>query len=60
MLMGEDSAPQRVSKRMSLIIGARRHLEWGHEKYIMDTIQSHPAQVICYQEFHTSSTNVCK
>ncbi|KAK7335976.1 hypothetical protein VNO80_28150 [Phaseolus coccineus] len=44
MLMGEDSAPQRVSKRMSLIIGARRHLEWGHEKYIMDTIQSHPAQ----------------
>ncbi|BAT91543.1 nuclear pore complex protein NUP93A-like [Vigna umbellata] len=43
MLMDEDSAP-RVSKRMSLIIGARRHLEWGHEKYIMDTIQSHPAQ----------------
>lgn len=35
-----------VSKKMSLIIGARRHLEWGHEKYIMDTIQSHPAQVI--------------
>lgn len=30
---------------MSLVIGARRHLEWGHEKYIMDTIQSHPAQV---------------
>lgn len=48
MLMGEESAVQRVSKRMSLIIGARRHLEWGHEKYIMDTIQSHPAQVICY------------
>ncbi|KAL5156526.1 Nuclear pore complex protein NUP93A [Glycine soja] len=44
MLMGEESAVQRVSKRMSLIIGARRHLEWGHEKYIMDTIQSHPAQ----------------
>ncbi|KAK7325223.1 hypothetical protein VNO77_29382 [Canavalia gladiata] len=44
MLMDEDSALQRVSKKMSLIIGARRHLEWGHEKYIMDTIQSHPAQ----------------
>ncbi|KAL5152623.1 Nuclear pore complex protein NUP93A [Glycine soja] len=44
MLMGEDSAVQCVSKRMLLIIGARRHLEWGHEKYIMDTIQSHPAQ----------------
>ncbi|XP_029128696.1 nuclear pore complex protein NUP93A isoform X1 [Cajanus cajan] len=44
MLMGEDSTPQRVSKRMSLVIGARRHLEWGHEKHIMDTIQSHPAQ----------------
>ncbi|KAG6694262.1 hypothetical protein I3842_09G039700 [Carya illinoinensis] len=45
MLMGEDSTVQRnVSKKMSLVIGARRHLEWGHEKYIMDTIQSHPAQ----------------
>ncbi|KAL7177299.1 hypothetical protein ACSBR2_030618 [Camellia fascicularis] len=29
---------------MSLVIGARRHLEWGHEKYIIDMIQSHPAQ----------------
>ncbi|CAH8323687.1 unnamed protein product [Eruca vesicaria subsp. sativa] len=25
-------------------IGARRHLERGHEKHIMDTIQSHPTQ----------------
>ncbi|XP_023521718.1 nuclear pore complex protein NUP93A-like [Cucurbita pepo subsp. pepo] len=46
-LMGEDSTPkQNVSKTMSLILGARRHLELGHEKYMMDTIQSHPAQVI--------------
>ena len=46
-LMGEDIAVQRnVSRKMSLVIGARRHLEWGHEKYIMDTIQSHPVQVI--------------
>ncbi|KAJ7972191.1 Nuclear pore protein [Quillaja saponaria] len=45
MLMDEDSAVQRnVSKKMSLVIGARCHLEWGHQKYIMDTIQSHPAQ----------------
>lgn len=44
-LMGEDSTSKRnVSKKMSLILGARRHLEWGHEKYIMDTIQSHPTQ----------------
>ncbi|ONH95174.1 hypothetical protein PRUPE_7G054800 [Prunus persica] len=44
-LMGEDITRQRgASKRMSLVIGARRHLEWGHEKYVMDTIQSHPAQ----------------
>ncbi|KAK6244206.1 hypothetical protein QUC31_010615 [Theobroma cacao] len=44
-LMGEDSTMQRsVSRKMSLVIGARRHLEWGHEKYIMDTVQSHPAQ----------------
>lgn len=45
MLMGENSTAQRnVSKKMSLVIGARHHLEWGHEKYIMETIQSHPAQ----------------
>lgn len=45
--MGEDSTVQRnVSRKMSLIIGARRHLEWGHEKYVKDTIQNHPAQVI--------------
>ncbi|KAK3217915.1 hypothetical protein Dsin_011885 [Dipteronia sinensis] len=44
-LMGEDKTLQlNVSRKMSLIIGARRHLEFGHEKYIMDTIQSHPAQ----------------
>ncbi|KAL6540528.1 Nuclear pore complex protein nup93a [Orobanche minor] len=44
-LMGENPTLQRnVSKRMSLVMGARRHLEWGHEKYLMDMIQSHPAQ----------------
>ncbi|KAF5941217.1 hypothetical protein HYC85_022384 [Camellia sinensis] len=44
-LMGEGpTVPRDVSKKMSLVIGARRHLEWGHEKYIIDTIQSHPAQ----------------
>lgn len=44
-LMGEDVSMQRgVSKKMSLVTGARHHLELGHEKYIMDTIQSHPAQ----------------
>ncbi|KAL5741130.1 hypothetical protein ACOSP7_027862 [Xanthoceras sorbifolium] len=44
-LMGEDITLERsVSRKMSLVIGARRHLECGHEKYIKDTIQSHPAQ----------------
>ncbi|XP_037494978.1 nuclear pore complex protein NUP93A isoform X2 [Jatropha curcas] len=44
-LMGENSTIQRnLSKKMLLVTGARQHLEWGHEKYIMDTIQSHPAQ----------------
>ncbi|KAL6509042.1 Nuclear pore complex protein nup93a [Orobanche gracilis] len=44
-LMGENPTLQRnVSKRMSLVMGARLHLEWGHEKYLMDMIQSHPAQ----------------
>ncbi|PIA48340.1 hypothetical protein AQUCO_01400741v1 [Aquilegia coerulea] len=44
-LVAENSVPQRnVSKKMSLIIGARRHLECGHEKFILDTIQSHPVQ----------------
>ncbi|XP_078445169.1 nuclear pore complex protein NUP93A-like [Wolffia australiana] len=41
----EDSGTQqKVCRRMSLVIGARRHLEFGHEKYILETIQSHPAQ----------------
>ncbi|KAL0428532.1 UNVERIFIED_CONTAM: Nuclear pore complex protein A [Sesamum latifolium] len=44
-LMGEDPTVRRnISKRMSLVMGARRHLECGHEKYVMDMIQSHPAQ----------------
>ncbi|CAI9765651.1 unnamed protein product [Fraxinus pennsylvanica] len=44
-LMGEDSNAQwNVPKKMSLVMGARRHLEWGHEKYLMDTIQGHHAQ----------------
>ncbi|CAF2048209.1 unnamed protein product [Brassica rapa] len=44
-MTGEDSAVHKgVSKRMSLVIGARRHLECGHQKHIMDTIQSHPTQ----------------
>ncbi|KAK3005649.1 hypothetical protein RJ639_017358 [Escallonia herrerae] len=44
-LMGEGLTVQpNVSKKMSLVIGARRHLAWGHEKYVMETIQSHPAQ----------------
>ncbi|CAN8286976.1 unnamed protein product [Cochlearia groenlandica] len=44
-ITGEDSAVrQGISKRMSLAIGARRHLQCGHERYIMDTIQSHPTQ----------------
>ncbi|XP_047321255.1 nuclear pore complex protein NUP93A [Impatiens glandulifera] len=45
MMMNEDSTPQRnFSKKHSLVIGARRHLEYGHEKYVIDTIQNHPAQ----------------
>ncbi|PHT81037.1 Nuclear pore complex protein NUP93A [Capsicum annuum] len=51
-LMGEDSAVQHnVSKKMSLVIGARCHLEWGHEKYIMETIQAHPAQRVNRKEY---------
>ncbi|XP_062102755.1 uncharacterized protein LOC133812926 [Humulus lupulus] len=55
-LTGEDSSvPKSVSKKMSLIIGARRHLERGHGKYVMDTIQSHPAQGTCYFDVHDYS-----
>lgn len=45
-LMGEDATKSNVSRKNSLVMGARHHLEFGHEKYIVDTIQSHPAQVI--------------
>ncbi|XP_062114938.1 nuclear pore complex protein NUP93B-like [Humulus lupulus] len=42
----ERGLPFKLSRvLMSLIIGARRHLERGHEKYVVDTIQSHPAQL---------------
>jgi nuclear pore complex protein Nup93 len=34
-----------LTRKMQLIIAARHHLEEGHEKYIRDTIQNHPAQV---------------
>jgi hypothetical protein len=44
-LVGEGLAPQKASRKMSLVIGARRHLEWGHEKFILETINSHPALV---------------
>ncbi|KAI4319612.1 hypothetical protein MLD38_033192 [Melastoma candidum] len=44
-MVGEVLTTQyNVSRKISLVIGAKRHLEFGHEKYIMDTIQSHPAQ----------------
>ncbi|KAI7989417.1 Nuclear pore complex protein NUP93B [Camellia lanceoleosa] len=45
LIFSEKEAMWDVLKKMSLVIGARRHLEWGHEKYIIDTIQSHHAQV---------------
>jgi hypothetical protein len=45
-LLGEDKEAMRnVSTKMAMITGARRHLEAGHEKYILDTIQNHAAQV---------------
>jgi hypothetical protein len=44
-LVGEGLTHRNVSRKMSLVIGARRHLEWGHEKYILETINSHPALV---------------
>jgi len=43
-LLGEDKeAPRNVSRKMAMISGERRHLEAGHEKYILDTIQNHAA-----------------
>jgi nuclear pore complex protein Nup93 len=43
-LLGEDvDQTSSLSKKLSMIAGARRHLEAGHEKYILDIIQSHPA-----------------
>ncbi|KAL5218230.1 hypothetical protein ABZP36_018914 [Zizania latifolia] len=42
-LVGEGSTHRNISRKMSLVIGARQHLEWGHEKYILETINSHPA-----------------
>lgn len=44
LLSEEFENLKNLTKKMQLIIGARHHLEEGHEKYIRDTIQSHPAQ----------------
>ncbi|EFJ19806.1 hypothetical protein SELMODRAFT_177656 [Selaginella moellendorffii] len=44
-LLGEDfEYPSHLSRKMKMVFGARRHLEAGHEKYMLDTIQSHAAQ----------------
>ncbi|BBN03469.1 nuclear pore complex protein Nup93 [Marchantia polymorpha subsp. ruderalis] len=44
-LLGEDvDRNASASRKMIMIAGARRHLEVGHEKYILDTIHSHAAQ----------------
>ncbi|KAJ7570302.1 hypothetical protein O6H91_01G114000 [Diphasiastrum complanatum] len=44
-LLGEATPPKgTLSRKMAMVIGARQHLEVGHEKYMLDIIQSHPAQ----------------
>ncbi|KAL9232595.1 hypothetical protein vseg_007690 [Gypsophila vaccaria] len=44
-LVGEDlHVHQNISKKMSLVGGAKRHLEWGHVKHVIETIQNHPVQ----------------
>ncbi|GAB2283769.1 hypothetical protein Dimus_018261, partial [Dionaea muscipula] len=44
--MGEDAVlSQNISERMSLVTGVRQHLEFGHEKYVMETIQNHSTQI---------------
>lgn len=40
-------------------MGARHHLEWGHKKYVMDTIQGHPAQVYFLLFMFPLITNCC-
>ena len=45
-LVGEDlNIHQNLSKKMLLVNGAKRHLEWGHAKHVIETIQNHPVQV---------------
>uniref|UniRef100_A0A7I4E781 Nuclear pore protein n=1 Tax=Physcomitrium patens TaxID=3218 RepID=A0A7I4E781_PHYPA len=44
-ILSEDiDMPSNVSKKACMVAGSRRHLEAGHEKYILDTIHNHPAQ----------------
>lgn len=37
---------QSISKEMPLVLGAKRHLEWEHEKYMMGTISRDPVLVL--------------
>ena len=46
ILLGEDKEkPRNVPRKLAMVSGARRHLDAGHEKYILDTIQNHAARV---------------
>jgi len=48
-LLSEDiDMPSNNSKKASMLAGARRHLQAGHEKYILDTIHNHAAQVFSH------------
>lgn len=59
-LVGEGSTCRNASKKMSLAMGARCHLEWGHEKYILETINSHPALVsISFYSILYLTTGAC-
>eukprot|EP00249_Psilotum_nudum_P024016 c29060_g1_i1 orf=572-3217(-) len=46
LLFEDIESPGNMSIKMAMVIGARHHLETGHEKYILDTIQSHPVQAV--------------
>ena len=57
-LLGEDKeAPRNVSRKKAMISGERCHLEAGHEKYTLDTIQNHATQVTYF--FHNIERTFC-
>jgi len=43
---GSSNMVSNVSKKVAMLVGARRYLESGNKKYMLDTIHNYPSHVL--------------